>query len=469
MVDPGPIEVKPDARARPARYGGGVFRLLDRFGIGGAKRREIRARKLELAGDLERATALYVEADRADEAARVLLARADAESDPERRLLLCTQAARVGEGTDVGERARRRRARLSFDLARSSAGGALHGELSRIGAELEAVGDWQTAAEAYALAGDDDAEIRVLKEAGEIDRLEARLRQGSEAARETRERAQLLRSLRDLDAIAERRRALGDADAWLEHHRDDEAVMLERDRIEARLLRGPDLTLDIYGVRHRCVLGRDLTIGRAHADIVVPSSAISRQHLRLYREGGRAMVEDLGTRNGTTLAGARLHRGLPVGDGLELELAGRVPCRLTPLSGRQLAASARYGDGLAREETTSASASPSSREPGPAVAVDVAGARYVCPLGPLVVGDWRVDDAHDGAQSYVVLRTPEGAAAPFLGSYRLGRTIELGLGDELRETRGGEVALGVPQTEQARAPAPLRSRPNTPPRREGSP
>ena len=61
-----------------------VFGLFDRLGIGSAKRREAKARKLELAGDLEGATALYVDAERPDEAARVLLLRADAEARPAR-------------------------------------------------------------------------------------------------------------------------------------------------------------------------------------------------------------------------------------------------------------------------------------------------------------------------------------------------------------------------------------------------
>lgn len=421
-----------------------VFGLFDRLGIGSAKRREAKARKLELAGDLEGAAALYVDAERPEEAARVLLLRADAEADPEKRMVICAQAARVGEGTEVGTEARRRKARLSFDLVRGTAGGAMHGELSRVGAELEEVGEWQAAAEAYALAGDQEAEIRVLKEAGDIDRLEARLREGTEKARKERDREHLLRNLRDMDAIAERRRALAAAEAWLERA-DDEQVELEVDRIRSRLLAGPDLTLEVWGVRQRFVLGSELTIGRAHADIVVPSSAISRQHLRLYREDGVAMIEDLGTRNGTILAGAKITGGLPIGEGLSLDLAGRVPCRVEPLSLR------RAGGG-----------SPESKRRGgidTAVLLEIGGAAYVCPLGPLVVGEWRITDAHDGDTRFVVLRTPKGGQPPIMGSYRLAHEIELCLGDELHEERGGDVVLSVPRDGQAMAPPPLRSHP----------
>jgi len=427
----------------PWGYDARVFGLFDRLGIGSAKRREAKARKLELAGDLDGAAALYVEAERPDEAARVLLLRAEAESDPERRMVICAQAARVGDGTEAGTEARRRKARLSFDLVRTSAGGAMHGELSRVGAELEQVDEWQAAAEAYALAGDHEAEIRVLKEAGDIERLEERLREGSEKARQERDREQLLRSLRDMDSIAERRRALAAAEAWLERG-DDERVELEADRIRSRLLTGSDLTLEVWGLRQRFVLGSELTIGRAHADIVVPSSAISRQHLRLYRDGDVAKVEDLGTRNGTMLAGAKIS-ALPIGEGLSLELAGQVPCRVEPVSLRR-----------------AGGASPESRRRGGldmAILLEIGGERYVCPLGPLAVGEWRITDAHDGDARFVVLRTPKGGQPPIMGSYRLAHEIELSLGDELLEERAGDVVLSVPRDGQALAPAPLRSHP----------
>lgn len=428
----------------PWGYDAPVFGLFDRLGIGSAKRREAKARKLELGGDLDGAAALYVEAERPEDAARVLLLRADAESDPEKRMVICAQAARVGEGSEVGAEAKRRKARLNFDLVRSTAGGAMHGELTRVGAELEEVGDWQTAAEAYALAGDREAEIRVLKEAGDIERLEERLREGSEKARRERDREQLLRNLRDMDAIAERRRALASAEAWLERV-DDEQVELEVDRIRSRLLAGPDLTLEVWGVRQRFVLGSELTIGRAHADIVVPSSSISRQHLRLYRADDVAMIEDLGTRNGTMLAGAKISGGLPIGEGLSLELAGRVPCRIEPLSLRR-----------------AGGASPESKRRGgvdTAFLLEIGGEVYVCPLGPLVVGEWRITDAHDGDARFVVLRTSKEGQPPVMGSYRLAHEIELCLGDELYEERGGDVVLSVPRDGQAMAPAPLRSHP----------
>jgi hypothetical protein len=143
---------------------------------------------------------------------------------------------------------------------------------------------------------------------------------------------------------------------------------------------------------------------------------VSRQHLRLSRQDGQAMVEDLDTRNGTTLVGARIRGVLPVGDGLALELAGQVACRITPLSAAEHAP----------------------------LELTVAGERYLLPLGPLRIGRWLVVDAHDGGDRFVVLRTPPDADPPFIGDYRVAREIELSLGDRIRASREGPVVLSVP-------------------------
>lgn len=388
-----------------------MFGIFDRFSR--TKRAEDRARKNELAGDLARAAELFLEAERADEAARVLLLKADSEADPNRRLVLCAQAARVAPGTEAGEEAARRKAVLGYDLINATKGAPMHGELLRAAAELERVGEWERAAKAYALVGDTEAEIRVLRDAGAIERLEARLQETSVEARRERDRGELLQRIRDLDAIGERLEALRSAAEWLSVERDDQ-IQLARDRIESRLVAGPSVVLELRGEPTRFVFGPEVTIGRARADIVVASSSISRQHLRLFRRGDGPHVEDLDTRNGTMLAGARLRGPLAIGEGLDLELAGQVACRLTPCS------------------------SPDG------VIVEIAGESHVAPLGPLSVGGWQVVDAHDGEARYIVLRTAAGAEPPHMGGYRLGHQIELSLGDEIRASRGGPIVLAVP-------------------------
>ncbi|MCC6524763.1 MAG: FHA domain-containing protein [Polyangiaceae bacterium] len=404
--------------------------------LGGKKRRGDKARRLELEGDLEAAARLYLEAELGDEAARVLLSRADAARDPAERMALCARAVRAGGDGEHARAARRRRAVLAFDLL-AGGGATLKGELAAAAAELEACGEWQKAARAYALAGDAAGEIRVLRDAGAIAELEQRLDAEAESGKLERARSALLARLDDLDRVAERRQALREGAAWLEQHA-DEGVAERLRAVRARLLVGPAVALETEGVRVRCALGAEVTIGRARSEIVVEADGVSRQHLRLFRRAGAPWLEDLGTRNGTTLGGARVSAPLPVGPGVELRLAEQVPVRLRPLV---------------------------ADDPGCPLEAEVAGERWLVPLGPLAFpwhplaparpprpsaggapwrGGWEIADAHDGAERFVVLRTLAGREPPYLKGLRLGPQIELGLGDALTAERDGPVVLSVP-------------------------
>jgi len=75
--------------------------------------------------------------------------------------------------------------------------------------------------------------------------------------------------------------------------------------------------------REHPLTGEMITIGRAvESDIVVTSRRVSREHACVRREGRRAMLEDLGSTNGTflnderVLAPAALHEGdrIQIGD-----------------------------------------------------------------------------------------------------------------------------------------------------------
>src|SRR6185437_7981145 len=87
-----------------------------------------------------------------------------------------------------------------------------------------------------------------------------------------------------------------------------------------------------------------------------------------------------GSRNGTQLRGMNVKGTLDVGDELALQLGKEVPIRLAP----------------------------STELPG-AVAIDVAGDRYLAPLGPAQVSTtgWTIDLAKDG---WVELTSTEGSA-----------------------------------------------------------
>jgi FHA domain len=382
-------------------------------------RRVRAARQKELAGDLAAAVDLYQEAGLPDEAARVLLLRADAERSAEKRIALLSLAAFAATSDDIKRRARGRKAKIAFDVLQSRGGSFMRSEVLAVARELEDAAELEAAADAYALAGDAEGEVRALTAAGAIERLEDRLRETEHAAREQRDLEVALKRIADLDRTAERRAALELALAML-GKRDDERVADAARTIRARLTRGPVAELDIGGILRRYALGGEVTIGRGDATIVLPSRSVSRQHLRLFRSEGAVFVEDLGTRNGTLLAGARLTQPIPVGAGVRLELGGEVPCSVAPFIDE-------HGGGELFE-------------------IDVAGVRYAAPLGELMAFGFRIDHEAVRDESYVVLRTPPGASRPYLGDYQLAERVELCAGDEIRDERGGPVRLRVPAT-----------------------
>ena len=59
-----------------------------------------------------------------------------------------------------------------------------------------------------------------------------------------------------------------------------------------------------------------ITIGRAvESDIVITSKRVSREHTRLFREGRKVMVEDLGSTNWTYLNSERIPKAVELRDG----------------------------------------------------------------------------------------------------------------------------------------------------------
>lgn len=394
--------------------------LLDRiFTKRGARRAEEEARKLERDGDLAQAVERYATAGLGDEASRVALLRAEAEASPERRLALCARAAELAT-TDVGKKAAlSRKGRLALDIARARKV-ALPSEVQRIAADLEAAEDFERAAEAYAIAGDADGEVRALTAAGAIDKLEERLRKSETETRQSRAHTDAIARVKDLEACAERREALRVARAFLLEREDDRMRELLRD-IERRVLSAPVCQLsrgDGAGRGSRHALGATVTIGRGDATIVVSARAASRRHIELRRRGNAVEVEDLGTRNGTTLAGARLAGPLILAEaGALLSIGGEVPCRIE----------------LRRDDEGALVTA----------SIDVAGELYEAPLGPLRWRPgWSIDIESAGGTSFVVLASTAEHPA-FLGSLQLATRVELAAGDEISDRRGGAPALVV--------------------------
>ncbi|HVY46021.1 MAG TPA: FHA domain-containing protein, partial [Minicystis sp.] len=232
-----------------------------------------KARERELDGDLASAAELFEDAGLHDDAARVLLLRADAEPSPEKRIAFCALAAERAENAELVQKALRRKALLAFDVLRARGGAVMKNEVLAVARDLETTGELERAADAYALAGDADSEVRALTAAGAIERLEERLRVADAAAREQRDLDLVLRKLEDLDRTAERRAALALARDALAK-RDDERVADVARRIRARVARGPVVDFEIDGAHRKVALGAEIVLGRGDATIVLASRAV---------------------------------------------------------------------------------------------------------------------------------------------------------------------------------------------------
>jgi hypothetical protein len=371
--------------------------LLARLSFGKAAR----ARREEALGRLEQATLHYVEAGELEQAARLCALRADAATEPEERLKLLGQAI----GFSDKEAARPlaiRRARLKLDLVKSREGALGKSELASLGRELEELGEPALAAEVHALSGDTEAEARALVLAGAVERLEQVLESEQRRERSERERDRTGQRARDLFASGRRREAL-----TLARDRGDEKLLALVREIETRRSSVPRAVLVIDGQRLELCFGESVVVGRGDAGINLGSPSVSREHLMIRRGRSGPEIVDLGSRNGTTLCGARLDAPVSLGKRLELLLGNEVRLMVEPWQA--------------------------------GVRLQLGERSVHAPLGPLSVGSWSIAPGVDG---WLELAAQDGQP-PWLGDLRAELTIELCKGDELREHRDGPVRMRV--------------------------
>ena len=385
--------------------------FFDRFF--GKGRTGASARAAELRGDLAKAAELYAEAGLPEEAARVVLVRGDGEVDVRARLQSYAHAARLAaEGTETNRLARSRRARLLLALAGDAAVSAVaRHDILEAARDLEAVGEPLEAADAFRRAGDAAGEARALQAAGDVDRLEHVLSMQQQEERLSRAREDKAKDVDLLVGCGRRREALEALDALVLARPEDTTLRDRATALRARRAAGPIITVECGAARWRFVLTGEVVIGRSEGAIHVPSSAVSRAHLAIAREGGEVVVRDLESRNGTQLRGINLAGRLPVKDGLDLKLGREVPLRVAP--------SARL-DG--------------------AWEIHVAGETYVTffgPARPAAAGLMLTA----GADGWVELASGSGAA--YLGDIELVPRATLLVGDAIGTSRGGPVALRV--------------------------
>jgi hypothetical protein len=315
----------------------------------------------------------------------------------------------------VRDLARRKRALLTLGLARDGAtSAAVRIDLLEACKELEALGDAAHAAEAYALVGDVEGEARALVEGGEIERLEDVLDRDRDRAKVVRDRQGGHADVDRLLSNGQRREALARAEALAAIPPEDAAAVERAKTIRARRALAPCVALELRGRPMRLVLGDEVVIGRSEGAIQVVSHAISRRHVAVARSEGGIVLRDLESRNGTELRGMRIAGSIPVSmvDGLEVKLGGEVPLRLS-----------------ASEEL-----------PG-ALLIEIAGSRYVAPLGParLGIGAWALETASDG---WLELVTGDDPVA-YLGGLRLDPRAPLLSGDAIASSRGEASVLRV--------------------------
>jgi hypothetical protein len=368
-----------------------------------------RGARLEAAGRLDEAFAAYREAGRHEDAARILMARAEAEPDlVQRKVLLNVVLTHAPTGSQVALEAARRRALVSLQILRATAGSGVSSDAHLVAVELEQAGLLKEAAEAFGLAGDTDGQTRALAACGAIDALESTFEEERKRAAARRERETVCKIARDLDVIGRRREALARCKAWLEQHPRDEEIASFTRTVEQRLVRPGALRVELDNRPVTIVVDKQVIIGRSDASICIRSPAVSRRHLVVRHQGSAIVVEDAGSRNGTTLAGSRISGPLPVGSGIEVVLGGQVPVRIEPWRGG-------------------------------GAAISVSGQVFLAPFGPLPVGPFAVDRCGD----VMTLSAEASGAPPVLNGLTCDMVVDLCLGDEIRSTRDGPVLLKV--------------------------
>lgn len=66
----------------------------------------------------------------------------------------------------------------------------------------------------------------------------------------------------------------------------------------------------------------EFIVGRGHdCHLVLPERQVSRHHIKILRQNGRFLLQDLGSKNGTHLNGRQVQGTVPIQDGDEIQIA----------------------------------------------------------------------------------------------------------------------------------------------------
>lgn len=293
-----------------------------------------RARALEAAGDFRGAASVYAELSMFVEASKALIHEGEKAGTLESRIGAWMDAARVLPESAV-EALREvdvRIGRAILEHLRPSgvAGNAERRQLTEAAERLERAEQWRDAADAWELLGRKEDLARCLELGGEVERLERVLtEQNRSDARGDRIRRLL--SEHDLAlSLGQRsaaRQALAEASALAP---EDAGIRASLRRLEERVVKGNVLRLALPDRTVRLVGKLPVVIGRAEADVALRGQSVSRRHAEVGWTGSGFVLRDLGSRNGTLVAGVVLAREMPIVGQLEVGLGDDVAIRLTP-------------------------------------------------------------------------------------------------------------------------------------------
>lgn len=288
----------------------------------------------EVEGDLRKAAYLWVEMGNPEKAAELMIRLGEKSRAIDEKVEAWADALRFLPDTDVEQR-RGIEARIGVAvLTAARAQGATSADAKRrlgdAASRLERAERWVEAADCHEILGDSDELARCLEKAGEIERLEKVL----EASSARDQRAARLRRLvseqelaAKVGARADARRALREAVGLAP---EDPSIAALLRRLEEKWPRGRRLRLEVGGARVGIVGSLPLVVGRSDADVTVRGGSVSRRHCEIDRVGGVVVVRDLGSRNGTLIAGVPIGAEIALSGPTEIGLGDDVALRVSP-------------------------------------------------------------------------------------------------------------------------------------------
>jgi hypothetical protein len=307
-----------------------------------------RAVSAEAAGDYSEAARAYALCGENAKVAEMHLLRAERAPSSEARLGELKAAIRWADTeSPEGIAARRRIARALYRWAKT--GGVLSEadrQVVREAAALfESSGDPSGAGECFELIGDDSAAAEAYQRAGDVERLESVLGRDESRRRKERRASDAHDEYRLRLESGERGLALIALRQCVEDARGAEKASFRRelDELLARRLSDGFVALRARD-RERRYAGRfPLVIGReVGCQFVLRDAGISRQHSEIVRVDAGFVVRDLGSRNGTLLAGMRVEGALPLAGAGELGIGDQCALAFS-VEGERLSLTVRRG------------------------------------------------------------------------------------------------------------------------------